>query len=89
MLQTRAGVHTMVLEDRDVVDSKWAAFDRRNGLRRPVRGQLVGALGALGGDDDPLLGKEILSQLRYGDPPASSIGGKINVLSCGLKCRNP
>jgi hypothetical protein len=54
-----------------------------------MRGQLVGALGALGGDDDPLLGKEILSQLRHGDPPASSIGGKINVLSCGLKCRNP
>jgi hypothetical protein len=49
-------------------------------LNRPVGSQFLGALGALGGNDDPLFGEEVLSQLRHGDPPASSIGKTMNAL---------
>ncbi len=52
-------------------------------LRWPMGGQLLGALGAFGGDDDPLLGKEILAQLWHGSPPESSIGRRRAVLELG------
>jgi len=38
-------------------------------------GQFLQASGALAGDDDPFLGKEILSQFRRGNPPLFLSGG--------------
>src|SRR5208283_615810 len=54
-----------------VAGAEWTAFqERRHRLWGPMCGQL---LGALGGDDDPFLGEEILAQLRHGNPPTWSI----------------
>jgi hypothetical protein len=44
-----------------VARTEWAGFEqRRRVLDSPMCSQFLWASGALGGDDDPFLGKEIL-----------------------------
>ncbi len=52
--------------------TEWTTFQkRREGLHRAMHCQVLRPLRALGGDDDPFLGKEILAKFRHPSPLSS------------------